>query len=54
MKNGNIKIAIVDAAREVIQTQGKTPRNEWWDENAGKSFKKKKKQSKKKMVASEN
>ena len=27
-----IKTAIVDAAREVIQTQGKSPRNEWWDE----------------------
>jgi len=27
-----IKIATVDAAREVIQTQGKSPRNEWWDE----------------------
>ena len=24
-----IKIAIVDAARDVIQTQGKAPRNEW-------------------------
>jgi len=27
-----IKIGIGDAAREVIQTQGKSPRNEWWDE----------------------
>ena len=31
-----IKIAIVDAAREVIQTQGKSPRNEWWDEECRK------------------
>jgi hypothetical protein len=27
-----IKAAIVDAARDLIQTQGKSPRNEWWDE----------------------
>ena len=27
---------IVDAAREVIQTQGKSPRNEWWDEECRK------------------
>jgi len=27
-----IKAAIFDAAREVIQTQGKSPRNEWRDE----------------------
>ena len=27
-----IKTAIVDAAREVIQNQGKSPRNEGWDE----------------------
>ena len=31
-----IKIAIVDAAREVIQTQGKSPRNEWRDEECRK------------------
>jgi hypothetical protein len=53
MKNGNIKIAIVDAATEVIQTQGKTPRSEWWEEEC-REIKKKKKQSKKKMVATEH
>jgi hypothetical protein len=26
-----IKTSIVDAARDVIQTQGKPPRKEWWD-----------------------
>jgi len=31
-----IKIAIVDAAREVIQTQSKSQRNEWWDEECRK------------------
>jgi hypothetical protein len=31
-----IKIAIVDAAREVIQTQGKSRRNEWWEEECKK------------------
>jgi hypothetical protein len=31
-----IKMAIVDAAREVIQTQGKSPRNEWWEEECKK------------------
>ena len=31
-----IKIATVDAAREVIQTQGRSPRNEWWDEECRK------------------
>jgi len=31
-----IKIAIVDAARELIQTRGKSPRNEWWDEECRK------------------
>jgi len=31
-----IKIAIVDAAGEVIQTPGKSPRNEWWDEECRK------------------
>jgi len=53
MNNGNIKIAIVDAAREVIQTQGKTPRNEWWDEECREIIQEKK-QSKEKMVATEN
>jgi hypothetical protein len=31
-----IKITIVDAAREVIQTQGKPPRNKWWDKECRK------------------
>ena len=31
-----IKTAIVGAAREVIQTQGKSPTNEWWDEECRK------------------
>ena len=36
-----IKTAIVDAATEVIQTQGKSPRNEWWDEECRKIIQKK-------------
>jgi hypothetical protein len=31
-----IKIAIVDAAREVIRTQGKSPMKDWWDEKCRK------------------
>ena len=31
-----IKTAVVDAAREVIHTQGKSPRNEKWDEECRK------------------
>jgi len=31
-----IKTAIVDAAKEVIQTQGNSPRNEWWNEKCRK------------------
>jgi hypothetical protein len=31
-----IKTAIVDAAREVLQTQGKSPWNVWWDEECRK------------------
>ena len=27
-----LKIAITEAANETIQTQNKTPRNKWWDE----------------------
>jgi hypothetical protein len=27
-----IKEAITDAANEVLQTQNRNPRNEWWDE----------------------
>ena len=41
-----IKIAIVDSAREVIQTLGKSPRNEWWDEERRKIIKKNMKQGK--------
>jgi hypothetical protein len=37
-----IKRAIVDAARNVIQIQGKPPRNKWWDEECKKIIKKKK------------
>jgi hypothetical protein len=35
-----IKTAIVDAARAVIKTQSKTPRNEWWDKECKKIIKK--------------
>jgi len=38
-----IKTAIVNAARDVIQTQDTPPRNEWWDEEC-----------KKKMVTTED
>jgi hypothetical protein len=31
-----IKRAIVDGARDVIQTQSKPLRNEWWDEECKK------------------
>jgi hypothetical protein len=31
-----IKAAIVDTARDVIQTQSEPPRNEWWDEECKK------------------
>jgi len=31
-----IKTAVVDAARDVIQTQGTPPRNKWWDEECKK------------------
>jgi hypothetical protein len=41
-----LKIAIVDAAREVIQTQGKSARNEWWDEECRKMIQEKMKQGK--------
>jgi hypothetical protein len=36
-----IKEAITDAAKEVIQTQTTTPRNEWWDEECRQYIKKK-------------
>jgi len=42
-----IKTAIVDAAREVMQTQGKSPRNEWWDEECRKIIQGKNKARKK-------
>jgi hypothetical protein len=38
----HIKTAIVDAAKEVIQTQGKSPRNELWVEECRKVIQKKK------------
>jgi len=38
-----IKKAIVDATREVIKTHGKSPRNEWWDEECRKIIQEKKK-----------
>jgi hypothetical protein len=41
------KTAIVDAARDVIQIQGKPPRNEWWDEECKKIIQEKMKQGKK-------
>ena len=34
-----IKTTIVNAARDVIQTQGTPPRNEWWDEECKKKTK---------------
>ena len=36
-----IKEAITDAANEVIQTQTRIPRNEWWDEESRQYIKKK-------------
>jgi hypothetical protein len=42
-----IKIAIVDAAREVIQTQGKAPRNERWYEECRKIIQEKNEAKKK-------
>jgi len=33
--------AVMDAANEVKQTQGRTPRNEWWDEECRQHIKKK-------------
>jgi hypothetical protein len=44
-----IKIALVDAAREVIQTKGKSPRIEWWDEECRKIIQDKNEASKKWM-----
>jgi len=41
-----IKTTIVDKATDVIQTHGTPPRNEWWDEECKKTFKKKTKQGK--------
>ena len=41
-----IKTALVDATREVIQTQGKSPRNEWWEEECRKIIQEKIKQGK--------
>jgi len=41
-----IKIATVYAATEVVLTQGKSPRNEWWDEECRKIIQEKMKQGK--------
>jgi uncharacterized membrane protein YfhO len=41
-----IKTAVVDAARDVIQTQSKPSRNEWWDEECKKIIQDKTKQGK--------
>jgi len=42
-----INTAIVDTARDVIQTQGTPPRNEWWDEECKKNIQEKNKARKK-------
>jgi hypothetical protein len=42
-----IKTAIVDAARDVIQTQSEPLRNEWWDEECKKIIQDKNKARKK-------
>jgi hypothetical protein len=34
---------IMEAANEVIQTQNRTPRNEWWDEECSQCIKRKNK-----------
>ena len=39
-----MKEAITDAASEVIQTQSRSPRNEWWDEECRQQIQKKKDQ----------
>ena len=44
------KTAIVDATRDIIQTQSKPPRNEWWDEECKKIIQDKD-DATKKMVA---
>ena len=36
-----IKEAITEAANEVIQTQSRTPRNEWWDKECRQYIKRK-------------
>jgi hypothetical protein len=42
-----IKTLIVGAARDVIQAQGKPPRNEWWDEECKKIIQEKREERKK-------
>jgi hypothetical protein len=42
-----IKAATVDAARDIVQTQSKPPRNEWWDEECKKIIQDKNKARKK-------
>jgi hypothetical protein len=37
-----IKEAITEAANDVIHTQNRTPRNEWWDEECRQYIKRKK------------
>jgi hypothetical protein len=49
-----IKTAIVDAARNVIQIQGKPLRNEWWDEECKKITLKKMKQGKMATIEDKN
>jgi hypothetical protein len=41
-----IKAAIVDTARDVIQTQSEPPRNKWWDKECKKIIQEKMKQGK--------
>jgi hypothetical protein len=33
VKCEGLKVVITEAANEIIQTQSRTPRNEWWDED---------------------
>jgi len=39
-----MKEAITDAANEVLQTQSRPPRNEWWDEECRQHIRRKMKQ----------
>jgi hypothetical protein len=42
-----IKEAVMEAANEVIQTQSRTSRNEWWDKKCRQCIKRKNKSSNK-------